>query len=307
MNNTKLQDAEAFLKVVDVGGFAAAARELGVAQSTVSRRVSDLEQRLGIRLLERTTRRLLLTEAGERYGEALRGLLSGLADAEATLNDAASPAQGPLRITVPSGYGRTQVLPALSAFAEKYPGVRFDIDLSDRYVDLLSEGYDFAVRFSEPSTSGLQAKAVGRIGLTLCAAPRFLELNPVRGPNDLVHEKCLVQRTYAPRTLWPVRFRDAVHQLQIRPRMTLNDIEAIRDMAIAGMGIAALPDFLIEDDLRQGRLCAMSPQMALPSPRVYFVWPRHKGNLARVRELRDHLECALFGLRPAQPGRPPAV
>lgn len=295
MNNTKLQDAATFLKVIDVGGFAAAARELGVAQSTVSRRVSELEQRLGRRLLERTTRRLLLTEAGERYGEAVRTLLGGLAEAESTLGDDEDAAvQGPLRISVSSGYGRTRVLPALAAFAERRPGVRFDIDLSDRYVDLLSEGYDFAVRFAEPSASGLQAKAIGRVHLRLCAAPDYLARNPIRTPADLIPERGLVQRTYAPRTVWSVRYRDAVHQVQLRPRMTLNNIEALRDMALAGMGVAALPDFLVDDDLVQGRLQPVSPDMTLSSTRVYLVWPRHKGALARIRALREHLEATLF-------------
>lgn len=301
MNNTTLQDAETFLKVIDVGGFAAAARELGVAQSTVSRRVSELEQRLGRQLLERTTRRLLLTEAGERYGEAVRTLLSGLADAEAALNDDGSPATGPLRITVSSGYGRARVLPALATFAERFPGVRFDIDLSDRYVDLLSEGYDFAVRFTEPSTSGLQAKAVGRVHRVLCVSPAFLAANAIRTPGDLVPERCLVQRTYAPRTVWPVRYRDSIHQVHIRPRMTLNNIEAIRDMAVAGMGVAALPDFLVEDDIRQGRLHSLAPAMRLHSARVYLVWPRHKSGIGRIQALRDHLEAGLFAQAPPGP------
>jgi DNA-binding transcriptional LysR family regulator len=294
MNNTTLQDAETFLKVIDVGGFAAAARELGVAQSTVSRRVSELEQRLGRRLLERTTRRLLLTEAGERYGEAVRTLLGGLADAEAALNDDGSSATGPLRITVSSGYGRARVLPALAIFAERYPGILFDVDLSDRYVDLLSEAYDFAVRFTEPSTSGLQTKAVGRVHRMLCASPAFLAANAIRAPADLVSERCLVQRTYAPRTVWSVRYRDSMHQVHIRPRMTLNNIEAIRDMTLAGMGVGALPDFLIEEDLRRGRLQTLAPAMSLGSARVYLVWPRHKGGIRRIQALRDHLEAGLF-------------
>jgi len=300
MNNTTLQDAETFLKVLDVGGFAAAARELGIAQSTVSRRVSELEQRLGQRLLVRTTRRLLLTDAGERYGGAVRTLLNGLADAEAALNDGNAAAQGPLRITVSSGYGRARVLPALVTFAERHPGVRFDIDLSDRYVDILSEGYDFAVRFAEPSTSGLQAAAIGRVHRMLCASPNFLSAHQVRSPADLIPERCLVQRTYAPRTVWPVRYRDAVHQVQLRPLMTLNNIEALHDMALAGMGIAALPDFLVENDLAPGRLRSLAPAMSLASARVFLVWPRHKGGIRRIHALRSHLEGALFGVE-AQP------
>ncbi|WP_439816676.1 LysR family transcriptional regulator [Zavarzinia sp. CC-PAN008] len=293
MNTPNLQDAATFLKVIEVGGFAAAARELGVTQSTVSRRVSELERRLGRRLIERTTRRLILTEAGERYGDAVRDLLAGLADAEAGLDDDVAGAHGPLRITIPSSYGRHCVLPVLAGFAARYPRVRLDIDLSDRYADLLSEGYDFAVRLTEPRASGLQAQLVRRMRAHVCATPGFLDAHPVRGADDLVDERCLVQRTYAPRTVWPLRVRDVLKEVHIRPRMLLNDVEAVRAMALAGMGIATLPGFLVDGDLAQGRLRLAHPDLTLGAVRIYLVWPRHKAGLPRIRALRDHLEAHL--------------
>ncbi|GGC49149.1 LysR family transcriptional regulator [Chelatococcus reniformis] len=293
MNGSNLQNVAAFLKVIEAGGFTAAARELGITQSTVSRRVAELERRLGRRLLERTTRRLMLTEAGERYAETVRALVAGLAAAEADLNDDDDAAQGPLRITLPSSFGRLVVLPAIAAFCARHPLVRFDIDLSDRYADLLSEGYDLAVRLAEPHESGLEATLVGRMRVAICATPAYLAQNPVHGPDDLVAERCIVQRTYAPRTIWPVRFGGVTRRLQIRPRMILSEVEAVRAMALAGLGVAGLPDYLIDDDLRAERLRPVAHDITLPRARIYLVWPRHKAAVPRVRALRDHLTAAL--------------
>ncbi|WP_454620931.1 LysR family transcriptional regulator [Bradyrhizobium cenepequi] len=293
MSGPNLQNVATFLKVVDRGGFASAARELGVTQSTVSRRVADLEHHLGCKLLERTTRRLFLTEAGARYCESVRALVAGLAEADADLNDVRGHAQGSLRITAPLGYGRTRVLPALAKFSELYPQVHLQVDFFDRYADLLKDGYDFAVRLAEPQLTGLDAKPVGWIKPFLCATPTFLNSRPIQEIEDLESDRCLVQRTYAPRTVWSVRHAGVSKHLQIRPRMVLSDIYAIYDMALAGIGAAILPDFLVMEDLKRGRLSLVSSDIALDPVPIFLVWPSYKTNLPRVRALREFLEQAL--------------
>ncbi|TCO12379.1 DNA-binding transcriptional LysR family regulator [Camelimonas lactis] len=293
MNEPNLQNVATFLRVIEAGGFAAAARELGVTQSTVSRRVAELERKLGRRLLERTTRRVLLTEAGERYADAVRLLVAGLADAEADFNDDGARLHGPLRITMPSGFGRLRVLPALAAFAARYPLVRLDVDLSDRYVDLLSEGYDLAVRLAEPETSGLDVQFLKKISVHICAAPAWLRANPVRSYADLENGRCLVQKTYAPKNVWRMQAGGVMRQITIRPLMTLSDTEAVRVMALAGLGVARLPDYQVDDDLRNGRLQLVSPDLVSPDASAWLVWPRHKGALPRVQALREHLAAEL--------------
>ncbi|WP_342723530.1 LysR family transcriptional regulator [Bradyrhizobium sp. B097] len=293
MNGPNLQNVATFLKVADLGGFASAGRELGVTQSTVSRRVADLENHLGTKLLERTTRRLILTEAGARYCEAVRALVAGLAEADADLNDDRGHAQGALRITAPLGYGRTRVLPALARFAESYPQVHLQVDFFDRYADLLADGYDFAVRLAEPQVSGLDAKPVGWITPFLCATPKFLKSNSIRQPEDLQLELCLVQRTYTPRTVWSITHDGRLKHLQIKPRMILSNIYAIYDMALAGIGAAILPDFLVMDDLRSGRLTLVSSEVALAPVPIFLVWPSYKSHLPRIKALREFLFQAL--------------
>lgn len=294
MNSAIFENIVTFLKVVEVGGFLAAARELGIAQSTVSRRVSELERRLGTKLIERTTRRLLLTEAGKQYSQAVRLPLQSLIEAEDNIASDSVGMQGNLRVSIPSGFGRNEVLPSLAKFAEQYPMVRLDIDLSDRYIDLLTDECDLAIRSSEPVTSGLEVRPLKRqVELHICATPDYLNENPIQSPQDLVDAKCLVLNTYAPRSLWPVQFEGTTHRLTIRPHMLLSSIEAVYDMTLTGMGVALLPGFLVKEDLRSGRLELASPQIQLASIRHFVVWPTHKSTLMRVQTLREHLEADL--------------
>ena len=145
MNRPNFSEAEAFLAVVDHGGFAAAARELGVTQSTVSRRISALELRIGKRLVERTTRRVTLTEAGLAFAHDLRDVLTRLADAEGRVQSDSAEPSGLLRVTMPTAYGRTCVIPRLAVLANRYPRLRFELDLSDRYADIHEEGFDLSL------------------------------------------------------------------------------------------------------------------------------------------------------------------
>lgn len=290
MNSPNLEAVATFLKVIETGGFGSAARELGVTQSTVSRRVSELERHLGSKLLERTTRRIMLTERGVRYSEAAQVFVRGLVEAGANLSDESLSANGPLRISVPLGYGQKRVLPALVSFSELNPMVRFDIDLSDRYVDILKENYDFSARLAEPQESGIATKVIGWVHNYVCATPKFLRDNAIETPEDLKAGKCLVQRTYAPNSTWTVTHDGVLRHLQLQPKMILNGIYAIHEMTLAGVGVAILPDFMADDDLNSGRLMRVSEDISVPPRPICLVWPRHKANLPRVSALREFLE-----------------
>ena len=186
MNKASFSEAEAYLAVVDRGGFGAAARELGVTQSTISRRIAALELRIGKRLVERTTRRVTLTEAGLAFANDLRDVLARLADAEGRVQSEGSEPEGLLHVTMPTAYGRTSVLPRLAVLSRRYPRLRFELDLSDRYVDILEEGYDLAIRIAEPTQSGLVSERIDRFTLHVCASPGYVAKHaPIERPQDL--------------------------------------------------------------------------------------------------------------------------
>lgn len=297
MNNSFLENIRTFLKVVEVGGFLAAARELNIAQSTASRRISELERQLDSKLIERTTRRLMLTEAGKQYAEAVRLPLQALVEAGVNIKNDNAGMQGPLRVSIPSGFGRSQILPSLASFAQRYPMIRLDIDLSDRYVDLLTDDYDFAVRLNEPVTTGIQIKPLNKLEkIHLCATPRYLQDNPIHSPKDLLGANCLVANTYAPRTLWTLLFGGTTHNVNIRPHMILSSVEALYDMTLEGIGVAILPDFLIQHDLTSGKLELASSEIRLTSLRYCLAWPSHKSKLIRIQALRTHIERELSSL-----------
>lgn len=291
----ELQSAITLLKVIEVGGFAAAARELGVTQSTVSRRVAELEKRLGRKLVERTTRRLVITEAGQIYGEGARRLMQVLSEVEASLEDASALHGAPLRITAPSGYGRHIVLPVLQELARQHPDLILHVDLSDRQHDLLEEGYDLAVRMSADAANGMVSEFVANVNVHVCASPSYLHSHPVNAPEDIASHRVLVQKTYAPRTIWNLGSCGRTTEIEVTPRAILNDVEAVRDMALAGLGIAVLPDYLIARDMEDGRLVRVLPDILPKVMPVHLIWPRHKTGALRLKLARSYLHTALSG------------
>lgn len=294
MSKIDLEAISVFLKVVETGSFTGAARELGVAQSTASRRVSELERRLNQRLLERTSRRILLTEVGRRYADAIRHVLAGLTQVEAELAQTDAPIEGELRLSAPTGFGRSTLLPILGALAETYPALRLEIDLSDRYVDLLAEDYDLAIRMSEPEASGLEVMTLSPpVRSLLCAAPAYLDKHPLARIDDIADGHCLIHRTYAARMTWDIHRAGATLRLPLRPRLIANDIEALHRLTLSGLGVAMLPDYLARADLQSGRLVEPFPGAELPTRQLFMVWPTHKRKLPRLQLVRKFIIEAL--------------
>lgn len=286
MNRASFSEAEAFLAVVDRGGFGAAARELGVTQSTISRRISALEMRLGKRLVERTTRRITLTEAGLAFASDLRDVLTRLADAEGRVQSEGSEPQGVLRVTMPTAYGRTKVLPRVAALARRYPRLRFEIDLSDRYADILDEGFDLAIRNAEPTQTGLVSQRIDRYTLHVCAAPDYLAKHkPIERPQELVDHSCIVLRTYAPRSNWRFEWSGDLIEIEISPCIIASDMMAVRSMTLEGAGVAILPSFLAREDIASGKLAELLPEAGLPAINVFASFPHHRANLSKIKVL----------------------
>ena len=290
MNKASFSEAEAYLAVVDRGGFGAAARELGVTQSTISRRIAALEARIGKRLVERTTRRVTLTEAGLAFANDLRDVLARLAEAEGRVQSEGSEVEGLLRVTMPTAYGRTSVLPRLAVLAKRYPRLRFELDLSDRYVDILEEGYDLAIRIAEPTQSGLVSERIDRFSLHVCAAPDYMAKHPpVERPQDLAAHACIVQRTYAPRSKWRFEWSGDLIDIEIAPRIIASDMMAVRALVLDATGVAILPSYLAHDDLASGRLIEVLDDAGLPAINVFASFPHHRSGLSKIKVMVEEL------------------
>ncbi|MDX6007293.1 LysR family transcriptional regulator [Cupriavidus necator] len=290
MNKANFSEAEAFLAVADFGGFGAAGRELGVTQSTISRRIAALEARMGRMLVQRTTRRVSLTEAGQTYANELRDVLLHLQDAEARVQNQAAEPEGLLRVTMPTAFGRICVLPCIARLAERYPRLRFDVDLSDRYADLLDGSYDVAVRLDASHQTGVVTSVVQSFGLLLCASPGYERQHGLpASPTDLSTHTYLALRTYAPRLKWNSHWRGKKVEVDLTPRIIVSDSTSLRNLVIAGAGLAVLPTYLVAEDLAAGFLVDALPGLGLPRRDMYVAYPRHRGDLSKVKVFVDEL------------------
>ena len=288
---------EAFVRVVEAGSFVAAADRLGISTSSLSRLVADLEQHLGARLLNRTTRRLSLTESGQAYYERCVNLLGDLAEAEALAGQAAAQARGTLRLTCSYSMAEQRVAPAIASFERRYPAVKFELVVSDRIVDLVAEGFDLAIRVGPVGSDRLVARRLGSMHLLLCAAPSYLERHPApREPADLAHHNALTYAYAASPRLW--RFTDAagsVHEVRVAGTLHANSGDALRAAAIAGLGVICEPDVLLEPAIRRGQLARLLPGYTGGGGDIWAVYPSRRHLSLKVRLFVDHIAAAFGG------------
>lgn len=291
----------AFVKVVEADSFSEAARRLGVAKSIVSRRVGALETRLGVRLFNRTTRRLSLTEAGHAYYERVRRILTDIAEADEVAGDLQSELRGRLRIAAPMSFGISQLSPTIAAFLKLHPALEIDLDLNDRRVDLVNEGYDLAVRIGRLPDSALMTRILAPCRHLVCASPDYLaERGKPLSPDDLANDghECLVYSNRAAAEQWQFNVGGEWRAVRVRPRrLAVNNGEVLCAAAIAGVGLIALPTFIVGDAVRDGRLRPVLRNFAMADPAIHAVWPSSRQLSAKVRALVDSLSAS-FGDRP---------
>lgn len=281
----------AFSQVVESGGFSKAADRLGVSTTAVSRQVADLEAHLHVRLLNRTTRRLSLTESGQAFYARAQELLQGLQEAEQEAAKAAVTAHGTIRVTTSIHFGTRKVAPAIAGFQARHPQVKFDVQLSDRIVDLVEEGFDLAIRIGGAGGENLVARPLGETRLVVCASPAYLARHGTPAvPQDLAGHNCITYEYAAPRNRWPLRGPDgAEHAVRVAGTTHSNSGDLNASLAAEGAGIAFEPDFIVEADLRAGRLVALLPGYAAPPSPIYAVFPTRKHLSAKVRLFVDYL------------------
>jgi len=307
----RFQALTAFAKVVETGSFVAAARRLGVSVSAVSRHVAELEAHLDVRLLNRTTRRLSLTESGGVFYEHCVQLLADLDEAEQSASASAVTPRGTLRLTASVTFGERHVAPAIGAFIERYPDMRFDVELSDRAVELVEEGFDAAVRIGAIGSQNLVGRTVGRTSMVCCAAPEYLRRRgEAKRPDDLAGHECLTYEYASQRNTWLFRERDgSTREVKVSGAVHANSGRFLAALAVEGRGIAYEPDFIVGPDVRAGRLIPILRAFQPPPSTIQLVYPSRRHLSAKVRAfadfLRERFDKAEWALQPIGAGGEP--
>jgi DNA-binding transcriptional LysR family regulator len=285
----KWLEYEGFSHVAASGSFTTAAAELGITASAVSKQVRALEERLGVRLLQRTTRRVSLTAEGRGFYERLRNVLSDAVEAEQEVTQLHAELRGPLRIGAPMDFGRAHLAATLAEFAAAHPQLSLDVEFSDRFVDLVEEGFDLVVRIGDLADSSLIARRLAPCRRVLCASPDYLaEHGTPRSPRDLAdHAK--IAYAYDTERSWQFRGERGHERIAVPIRHRTNNGHMLCALVREGLGIALIPTFLIADDLRERRLEAVLTGSLIGEIGIHAVFPYPKLLSNKVRRLVDFL------------------
>lgn len=285
-----LGEMAVFARAVRAGGFSAAARELKLTPSAVSKKVSRLEDRLGARLLDRTTRRIALTEVGEAFYARCQRILADIEEAERAVSQLDSAARGTLRVSASIAFGQRQIVPLVPEFLDRYPDLRVELTMTDHIVNLVEEGVDVAVRVSSLPDSALVVRKLALERRIICAAPDYLAKHGTpRTPADLVHHNCLTYSTLAANE-WKFAGANGAFSVAARGNFEANGGEAMREMALAGVGLVRLATFLIGPDIRAGRLAPLlTDYERAEDSAVYAVYPHRRHLSSKVRAFVDFL------------------
>jgi DNA-binding transcriptional LysR family regulator len=286
-------EAAVFVKVVQAGSFSAAARQLGVPTSTVSTRVSRLERRLGITLLQRTTRRLSLTEAGTTYYQHASLGLGYMLEAEAAVDEARQQPQGRLKVTAPADLGDSLLAGLIERTQRELPALEVELLLTDRYVDLVADGVDVAIRTGELRDSSLVAKSLGTIRWALFASRDYLkQATPLKEPQHLHAHYCL-QFTPMGREAWDLSDGKHGFTIPLPGRAMANSIGVVRAMTLNGQGVALLPTFICKPELIVGDLVRVLPDWHGRADPVHLVYPRQRFMPPKLRAFIDLAQAEL--------------
>lgn len=290
----KYQEMRVFVAVADAGSFVAAARGLGLSKAAVSRYVSDLEQRLGVRLMHRTTRRLSLTQEGEVFLARSRDILASIEASEAELSTRSDSAAGLLKVSVPVSFGIQHLAPLWNEFLEAHPRVSLDVQLADRVIDLVDEGFDLALRIARLPDSSLVSRKLASTRLVLCASPQYLERRGVpRHPSDLAQHEVVGYSLFATGDQWQFTGPEGVVTTKVKPRMRTNNGDTCVAAALRGAGLVLQPSFLVAGELTAGRFVEVLAQYRPIELGVYAVYPTRRFVLPKVRALIGFLSAKL--------------
>lgn len=288
-----------FRHVVEAGSFAGAAGQLNLTAAAVSKQIKALEQWLGTRLFDRTTRRVRLTEAGEAFYRRCVGILDEVAAARDDAGRRRTVPRGHMRVSAPVTFGTMHLAPVVTDYLREYPDVTVEVELSDRAVDLIAEGFDVAVRIGELPDSSLVARRLSSSRFALCAAPAYLARHGAPAtPEALTGHACLEYSYRPPHGRWRFVGSGGDIVVPIRPRLRANNGEFLRAAALRGEGIALAPTFIVGDDLRSGRLVGLLPDYRPAATPIQAVYPAGRYLPAKVRSFIDFLHERFAGTPP---------
>lgn len=288
-----LNEIYLFAKVAEAKSFAKAARDLGIPKSTISRKVSELEERLGVRLLQRTTRKIGLTDPGRIYFDYAARIVSDIEEAERSVIDMQEVPRGLLRITAPVGFSFLGGM--VTSFLRENPHVEVAMTCTDRVVDLVAEGFDLAVRAGNLQDSSLIAKLLGFERWMVVASPDYLEkAGTPKAPADLDSHGCIVfSGGGMERATWTLEDGATLLKIRIPSRLVTNDIEMVKEAALTGLGIAMLPASRCVDELRLKRLHRVLPALQAPPTPIHIVYPSNRHLSPKVRAFIDHMSARM--------------
>lgn len=300
-----LSEITAFVRAAEALSFVAAGRALGVSASAIGKQVARLEASLGVRLFQRSTRRVNLTQAGQQYYERCRRVLDELADARAMLSEASQAPRGKLRVGLPT-IGYRFLLPLLPEFAAQYPDIELDLDFNDRIVDLIESGLDAVIRSGNLPDSQLMSRKLGPFRFVLCASPAYLEKHGVpERLDDLSHHACIRFRFPTTGKLHPWAFTPTpVREPTLSTHLTCNNMEALLAATIRGLGIGYMPDFLAHEAVRDGQLRTLLDAHLQNPGQFWILWPSSRHLSPKLRVFVDFVCERLFktGLMPLHNG-----
>ncbi len=285
-----LNAMEVFVRVVQSGSFSEAARALNLTPSAVSKQVSRLEDRLGARLINRTTRRLGLTEEGQAFFERAQRILADVSEAEQAVTQLHGAPRGTLKLNAPVVFGRMHIAPLLPDFIAQYPEMRVDFTVNDRYVDLLEEGLDLVIRIGELKDSSLIARRLAANRRLLVATEDYLAKHGTpEKPSDLLKHNCLVYLYRQQRNNWQFDGPNGPETVEVRGNLEANNAEVILELARAGHGIALMPTWLVGECLRKGYMKQILKGYQASDSQIYAVYPPGRHLSPKVRSFVDHL------------------
>lgn len=294
----QLEDMAMFVRIVEAGSITKAAEQLNTAKSAVSRRLKDLETRLGSQLISRTTRQSNLTEAGELYYERANSILNEVDALNEQAGGAPTRIEGTLKMTAPHTFGLMHLTDALHEFACKHPELKFELDFSDRQVDLVEEGYELAIRISELQDSSYQAKRLALIRFVLCASPDYLDKKGVpEKPEDLAQFEFLQYSLSRQNTVHLTNAQGQKHRIEMNSKIMASNGSFLVDMAARGHGMIYIPTFIAHQKLASGELVPVLEDYLLPTLNAYAVYPKNRFLSQRCRHLIDFL-AQRFGDQP---------
>lgn len=292
MNKTAASDEIAiFVRVVESGGFAAAAEATGLTPSGVSKAVTRLEDRLGVKLLQRTTRRLMMTAEGETLLVRGRDILAAIEATEAEVMAARGKPRGTIKVNMGTAYAKHRLAPVLPEFRARYPEIDLNVSVADRRVDVIGEQVDVAIRTGTLQDSSLVARRLGQSKRVIAASPAYLARHgEPKQASDLADHTCLLIASFARLSEWPLKVDGRVKPVSIKPAVTCDNADILAEMALAGLGIVRLASFVIEDAIADGRLIPLLVDCHVSEPvPITALMPPGRQHLPRVRAFIDFL------------------